>query len=314
MHLKAFLKLVEIQTKVASALPLWAGGAFAWHRYGEARAWTFLTFWISLLCIDMATTAINNLMDYRKAVRKEGYNYQEHNAMAAYGLEERTAEGAIAVLLGTGAIFGILLSLQTDLLVLVLGILAFGVGILYSWGPVPISRTPLGEVFSGLFMGFLIFFLSAYVQLESPGWVELDLEAGRVLLALAWVEPVVLLLVSLPLVFGIANIMLANNICDMEDDRANGRTTLPMCLGKPNALALFKGLYVLAYLSPVLLAATGILPWTGFLAPVAYLPVHRMVQGFVRNPDKKETFVLSVKSFLWTGLFHVLVSLSGLVL
>ena len=39
---------------------------------------------------------------------------------------------------------------------------------------------------------------------------------------------------------GIANIMLANNICDVEEDIINNRFTLPYYLGKKNAFNLFK--------------------------------------------------------------------------
>ena len=44
---------------------------------------------------------------------------------------------------------------------------------------------------------------------------------------------------SLPLILGIANIMLANNICDIKDDRENDRYTLPIYLSRSSSLKLF---------------------------------------------------------------------------
>lgn len=42
--------------------------------------------------------------------------------------------------------------------------------------------------------------------------------------------------ICLSLIVNVANIMLANNICDMEDDFINRRLTLSIYLGKENAL------------------------------------------------------------------------------
>ena len=70
MNIKSFLKLVEIQTKAASVTPFALGTLIAIYRFGEFNFMNFLLMFISLLCIDMATTAINNYMDYKKAVRK----------------------------------------------------------------------------------------------------------------------------------------------------------------------------------------------------------------------------------------------------
>ena len=42
--------------------------------------------------------------------------------------------------------------------------------------------------------------------------------------------------ICLSLIVNVANIMLANNNCDMEDDFINRRLTLSIYLGKENAL------------------------------------------------------------------------------
>ena len=52
------------------------------------------------------------------------------------------------------AAFWVYLALITDAVVLLLGGLCFLCGVFYSFGPVSISRLPLGEVMSGLFYGF----------------------------------------------------------------------------------------------------------------------------------------------------------------
>ncbi|MFX4053976.1 1,4-dihydroxy-2-naphthoate prenyltransferase, partial [Streptococcus suis] len=58
----------------------------------------------------------------------------------------------------------LLLGWRTSWLLLPMGGLCFLIGILYTFGPIPLSRMPLGEVFSGVTMGFCIFFLAVFIQ------------------------------------------------------------------------------------------------------------------------------------------------------
>lgn len=292
-----FWKFVEIQTKVASMIPFAIGTLYAMYRFDSFHALNFALMFFSLLAIDMTTTAINNFYDYKTARKKEGYGYESHNAMVKHRISDRRALATIVALflLATGA--GIALVAQTGLVVLVLGALSFGVGILYSFGPLPISRMPLGELFSGLFMGFLILFLSAYIhtdgQLAAIAYVE-----GVARIDLNLVEIGFLFLVSIPAVACIANIMLANNICDMEEDLENRRYTLPIYIGKAHALRLFKALYWIAYADLVLLYFLGVHPLLLLLIAATWIPARRNAARFAANPKKSETFVLSVRNFV----------------
>lgn len=44
------------------------------------------------------------------------------------------------------------------------GIVCMAIGYLYTGGPIPISWTPFGELFSGLFMGMIIILLAFFIQ------------------------------------------------------------------------------------------------------------------------------------------------------
>lgn len=68
-------------------------------------------------------------------------------------------------------------------------------------------------------------------------------------------------IVSLPAVFTIANIMLANNICDKDEDVVIGRKTLAYYLGTKHSLTLLQINYVFSYLGLILSAILGYLPW-----------------------------------------------------
>lgn len=243
MSLKSFLKLVEIQTKVASIVPFLLGTVYSIYRFSSFNIKNFILMLISLLSIDMATTAINNYFGYKKANKKYGYNYEKHNAIVSYNLKESTVRIVIFSLLFIATLFGVLLFLNTDIIVLILGAISFMVGIFYTYGPLSISGMPLGEIFSGFFMGFIIVFISSYIHIFEYKIVDLSIINGILNININIIEIIYIFLLSTPTVNGIANIMLANNICDIEDDIENKRYTLPIYIGKNKALNLFKILY-----------------------------------------------------------------------
>jgi len=308
VHLKSFLKLVEIQTKIASVTPFAFGILYTVYRYGTLNVLTVLFFFISMLCFDMFTTALNNYKDYKRAIKREGYNYEVHNAIGQYKLKESTVLITIITLFIIASIFGILTFLRSDIWLLVLGMLCFAVGILYSAGPLPISRTPFGEVFSGLFMGFFIPFLVVHASIYDQYPITLALTEERVVFTLDWTLVLPIFLSSLPAVFCIANIMLANNICDVEDDFTNRRYTLPIQIGREKALILFAAIYALTYLDIISCVVLGYLPVISLLALLPAVKVYSNVRAFFKLQTKKDTFALSVMNLMLI-MFPIILSL-----
>ncbi|WP_410770495.1 1,4-dihydroxy-2-naphthoate polyprenyltransferase [Fontibacillus sp. BL9] len=306
MALRKFLKLVEIQTKAASMIPFLLGTIYALFRFHEFQTGHFILMLLSLLSFDMATTAINNYYDYKKASKKHGYGYEIHNAIVNYKMNPGAVVAIIVILLAIAIGAGIALFLDTGWLILLLGGLSFAVGILYSFGPIPISRMPLGEIFSGLFMGFVIMFISAYIHVGDR-LASLKIEGGVMMLQVQLVEVVLIFLVSIPAILGIANIMLANNICDLEEDIENKRYTLPVYIGRKHALGLFRILYYAAYADILVLFFLGVNPILLVLALLTLIPVSKNIRAFTEKPTKQFTFALSVQNFVLTNLARIAV-------
>lgn len=305
MGIKPLLRLVEIQTKVASMIPLLIGTMYALFRFQQFNGYHFLLMLTSLLTFDMATTAINNYYDYKKAIKTHGFGYEFHNAIVHYKLKESTVILVIVTLLLIAFSSGIILFFDTGLLILLLGGLSFAVGILYSFGPIPISRMPLGELFSGLFMGFVIIFISTWVHLDGAQLANLTLEDGMVNLQVNLLEVIVLFMISIPAILGIANIMLANNICDVEEDIENKRYTLPVYIGRSNAIHLFRILYYLAYVDVIMLLILKINPIIVLLVLLTIIPVHKNIKKFTANPSKKITFAAAVQNFVMMNVARI---------
>lgn len=298
MHVSSFLKLVEIQTKAASVIPFLMGTGYVLYHFHRFNYVNFLLMFGSLMFIDMTTTALNNYFDFKRAYKRHGYNYESHNSITRDKLNEKTVLPVILVMLSAAVILGIqlVLNTDTDIVVLLLGVLSFGAGIFYSFGPVPISRTPLGEVFSGFFMGFIIVFLSVYIHIYDSGMVMLTLDKTRMLINIEIYEIACIFLLALPVMLGISNIMLANNICDIEDDIENKRFTLPICIGRDKALSLYRFLYYIAYADIIVLCILKILPPVCLVTLFSLLPVMKNIKKFCLLQTKKDTFALSVKN------------------
>ncbi|HYE10997.1 MAG TPA: 1,4-dihydroxy-2-naphthoate polyprenyltransferase [Patescibacteria group bacterium] len=314
MSLVSFLKLVEIPTKVASVIPFTLGTLYSIYHFGRFNLRNFIILFIALISFDMVTTAINNYYDYKKAHKTHGYGYESHNAIVKYNLKESTVLFTIFSLLAVASVFGFLLFLNTTPVTLLLGALSFAVGILYSFGPIPISRTPLGEILSGLFMGFIIVFISIYAHVYDMGFVNLAFEVNMLGLSFNLKEVIYIFLLSIPTVNGIANIMLANNICDIEEDLENRRYTLPIYVGREKALSIFKALYYIAYIDLIVLLAFGITPVTTVVTLFTFIPVNRNISSFYKNQSKKDTFILAVKNFLIINAMQVLAIGGGLII
>lgn len=306
MTISSFLKLVEIQTKVASVIPYLLGTLYALFAFDTFKPGNAVLMFLSLFIFDMTTTAINNYMDFHRAIKKDGYGYEVHNAIVRDQLNPKTVRLTIYTMLALASILGLLLFLNTDWIVLLLGMLSFAIGILYSFGPIPISRTPFGEIFSGLTMGFLIPFIAIYIHIFDTDLIQLTLSTSQLTLALDYSVLISLFIITIPLVVGIANIMLANNICDIEDDIHNKRYTLPIYIGKKASLKVFEWLYYIGFLSIIVGVLLGILPFTSLLTLLAFIPLSKHIKCFKTHQSKKETFILSVKNFVMVNILYIL--------
>ena len=306
--INAFLKLVEIRTKVASMFPLLLGTLMAYHEVHQIDSINLMFMFVSLLCIDLTTTGLNHYFDYKRAYLKSGYHYDAHNPVSSGEFSPGKALTLLIILACVGIITGIGLVYRTDFIVLLFGAMAFVVGVGYSTGPLPLSRTILGEFFSGLFMGALIPFLAFYIHLPVNylGTFTAYPESISGVIHIVRLAP--LLFASLPMVFLIGNIMLANNICDMEEDIVNKRYTLPISIGKLNSLRLYQINVAATYFIVIMSVLLNIMP-IGYMLTLIVSPlIYKQTQRFVSNPQKSVTFKLAVKNFI----FFSSASLTGL--
>ncbi|SDO74019.1 1,4-dihydroxy-2-naphthoate polyprenyltransferase [Clostridium gasigenes] len=316
MNIQSFLKLVEIQTKVASVIPFMIGTSYAIFKFDNFNIKNAFLMFLATIFFDMTTTAINNYMDYKKAIKKDGYGYETHNAVVSYNINPKTVRVTIYIMLVIAAVLGIVLVENTDIVVLALGMVSFTIGILYSFGPIPISRTPFGEILSGLTMGFIITFISVYIHIFDFNIIKITLSLSSNLLGLSLNinELVSIFIVSIPAIVGISNIMLANNICDIEEDIENKRYTLPIYIGKENSLKIFKALYYMGFISIIIGVVFRISPSISLVTLIALKPINNNIKEFMKLQTKKDTFILAVKNFVAMNGIYIVTIIVGIFL
>ena len=298
MKIKAFLKLVEIQTKVASVIPYSIALFYVLYSTKHLNAVNMLVMFFAMVIFDMTVTALNNYADHKRAVKKHGYNYEVHNSIVQYNLKRSTVKVVIIVMCALSAALGLLLVFRTGWITLALGAACFAIGFAYSFGPLPISRTPFGEIFSGITMGAGIPFITYYVNVFDQNVLRVSFAQPVLSIAFDAFQIGGILLVSLPAVFGIANIMLANNICDVEDDLQNKRYTLPIVIGREKAMTLLKLLFALSYVAILAAVVLGVLPLYALLVLITIIPLSKSLRLFEANPTKKDTFGAIVGGFV----------------
>lgn len=283
--IKKFFKYVEIMTKITSVFPFLMTLAFLFHAGYAVNVRLTLVFFASMFIFDLTTTAINNYVDSK--------DYPE-----MLPLPRRAALIIIYVMFAVSAGLGIYLAFCTDIVVLLTGVLCFLCGVCYTYGPVPISRLPLGEIFSGVFQGTLIPFLLLYINMPEGTLLSLMLGTKEIGLSLQiWPLLTMLLLSVIPTCLT-ANIMFANNICDVDADVKVNRFTLPYFLGLKHSLALYGVIYYIAYLAPCIMVMLGMLHPASLLCLLTFPIIQKNIRIFRKEQKKPDTFLTAIQNYI----------------
>lgn len=291
--IKRFLKYVEIMTKITSTFTFLLTIVFLLYQKAAINWKLTILFFAGMFMFDLTTTAINNYIDTK-------------NNQQALQFKRRTALIIIYVMFAVSAALGLYLAYLTDIVVFIAGALCFLCGVFYTYGPVPISRTPLGEFMSGLFYGVLIPFILVYINSPAGTYLSLKVSWETISLNLS-VRPLLSLFMLSIIPFCVtANIMLANNTCDLERDIAVRRHTLPYYIGR-KALYLFAGLYYLTYLAVIAMVVFKILHPICLLSLLSIIPVQKNINMFFAKQEKETTFLCAIKNFIIIMASNILV-------
>lgn len=297
--LQKFNALVQIQTIIISALPYIIGSVMASYYYHNFNLVYSLWLFLAVICFHLAVNGHNQYTDYARY--KQNHITSYNNILEKFNITKSWARKIIIILTLISAIIGIILSIKVGWIILLIGILSYLIGYCYSGGPYPILKTPFGEPVSGITMGYNITFLGLYINMynvhpfDNFFWAKAIIVAG-------------------PAIFVIANVMLANNICDVAEDVKIGRKTLPYYTGRKTALTILCCYYVLAYIFLILVIVLKYLPVITLGSLLTIPLVYHTTKTFVKNPHKESTFTGILVNVLLVLISEIIFSLVGLAI
>ena len=217
MGFKTIIKLMDIKTLVAGLVPVILGSIYSKYAFGKLNIFYLILLVIAMILIQSATNMINDYFDF-----KRGADSNKSGDEKALVSGEITPKQVLIIIFSYQFIafmIGVFIASQTSYYILLVAIIGGLTSILYAFGPLPISYTPISEIVSGVTMGIGITTTVIYIQ---SGIFNLST-----------------ILVAVPTALFIGTILLTNNLSDIKEDREAGRKTLPIIIGRKNAEKLW---------------------------------------------------------------------------
>ncbi|MGF2995087.1 prenyltransferase [Lactococcus lactis] len=299
MNFKIFAELIELKAKTASIFPFLLGLAYSLYHYQSVNLSALAIYFVAMFMFNCFVDIWDNYNDYHKAVDTDDYQ-KNTNIIGRENLSMGLIKSLLAFFFFGSLILGIIVALMTGWAVFWLGLLCYAVGVFYAGGPKPLSSLPLGELLSGLTMGYVIFLICLYIN-SSQNFVW------------SFANLATTFLIALPNTLLIANLMLANNTCDLEEDEANHRYTIVHYIGKKAALIWWTTALILAFVAIVVAVILGLLsPIMLLILLIAPLMI-KFARPYLQKQVKKETFISSVKLLMVFQLVQVLLFFVSLI-
>jgi len=273
---QAWVMAARPQTLPAGAAPVIVGTGLA-LRLGEFAALPALGALVGALLLQVGTNFANDYYDAVKGAdteERQGFTRVTAGGLIPAAQVKRAmyATFGLAILLGTYLVY-----VGGPVIVLV-GLSSVAAGVLYTGGPYPYGYRGLGELFVFCYFGLVAVTGTYYVQAVASvrGVPPFDAPLA--------VVPTAALVAALPAAGLSSAILVVNNVRDRETDAEAGKRTLAVMLGYRFSRVEFLALVGMAYVVPVVFAATGWGPWT--LLPLATLPVAaRLVRTVLTRTD-----------------------------
>jgi 1,4-dihydroxy-2-naphthoate octaprenyltransferase len=227
----------------ASAVPVLLGAAIAW-KDGVLNLLLFLLTLIGVACFHIGTNVMNDYFDHKSGADEANLTptpFAGGSRVIQRGLMEPKQQRNLALsFYAVGVVFGLYLAMARGWQVLVLGVIGFLLGYLYTAPPVRLAYRGLGELAVGIGFGPLI--------VVGTYWVQMKQWSSEALLA------------SLPVGLLITAVLQINEIPDRQWDARSGKRTLPTRMTDSAAIAGYVILVAGAYASIAVGVALRVLP------------------------------------------------------
>lgn len=268
--IQELIPLTRPRTLAAALGPTILGAAFSYYTFGALHGTGLAIFHTILIFLAVVSAQIianlwNELKDFKSGL-DAGQKIGNAGSLTRGAVTPKLISTMIKVLMIVPIIIGLYLSATITWWYIPAGIVCILISFLYSGGPKPISRTPFGEISSGIAMGFAIVLITGYAWTRE--------------LSLAFLIP------ALPATLLVGSIMLTNNIRDIRNDEKHGRRTLPIVLGRDRAISLMSITYIFNFFWIGAWIYLKVLPIPALLALLAIIPAFKTIKIFYTHVDE----------------------------
>ncbi|GAB3047494.1 1,4-dihydroxy-2-naphthoate polyprenyltransferase [Virgibacillus ainsalahensis] len=284
-------RLLRPHTLTASFIPVFVGSMLALTE-GSFHISLFLSMLIASMLIQSATNMFNEYYDHARGLDTED-SVGIGGTIVRDGIPPKTVLSLALGFFGIAILLGVYICIQSSWWIAVIGLICMLFGYLYTGGPYPIAYTPLGELFSGFFMGTVIIGISYFNQTGALTAVSL------------WA--------SVPVAILIGCIMLSNNIRDLIGDKKSGRKTIAILLGHKKAVNFLAVLFFIVYLLTVIYIITGILPLWSIITLLSIVKAVDVIKGFHGKTEPIEMMPAMVATGKTNTIYGLLLGLSLLI-
>lgn len=264
-NVNAWVQALRPRVFTASYAPMGLAGIIAVDD-GVFDGRLFLLSLIGTMLLQSAANLINEYADYRRGADRFKQAGQGMIIKQKILKPQSVRNGAVLTTTA-GCLLGLFLLSQSGPLLWLIGLGGLLVVISYTAGPFPLAYHGLGEIAVAIFMGPAIVVGAYYVM--SP-----TVDNARM---------IELCLISLPIAFMVAAILHANNIRDMDADRAVNKRTLAVIFGIAFARAEYAFLVMGSYAAQAILIASGLMPPATLLSFITLPEALRLIRIFNRS-------------------------------
>lgn len=270
VNFKVWIKAVRVPFLTATIIPVLFGYLLSWHD-GARFIWQrFALALFGAIFIHAGTNLINDYFDHLAGCDEANPTptpFSGGSRVIQEGLiQSKKILYASLTFFALGCAIGLYLNyICGKNVILILGVVGVFLGFFYSAKPLRIGYESFGELAVGLGFGPLMVMGAYYVGAE-----QLTFR---------------IFLVSIPIGILIALVVFINEFPDYIGDKAVGKRTLVVILGKKKAVMLYHLLLAGAYLVIIELVLTGFLP---YLCLAALLTLPMAFKAFTVSRDNYE--------------------------
>jgi 1,4-dihydroxy-2-naphthoate octaprenyltransferase len=289
---RAFLAEMRAPFLTGAIVPVILGTCVAWALNGVFLLDVFLLTLIAGVSIHIGSNVANDYFDHRSGTDDINVEYVRPFTGGSRIIQrgwlaprEVFAESMMFFAIGSG--IGIYLAFTRGMEILIIGIIGVGSGFFYTAPPFRLVNRGIGEVFIGLNFGVLMTLGAYFVQAQVLSWDAI--------------------FPSLPIAILITAVLYINEFPDYDADKAVGKLTAVVRLGRKRASVGYVILMISLYLSIVIPVVFSFTSWYTLLGlatiPAAILACRYALKYYDLSLPLTPAYASTIANHLFTGLF-----------